>query len=107
VGRNETFFTQCTYSVIGFLNEPEEANMLELLHFASPPPQVWYLMSLSVLGLYSMNGGITNEYGAVGGIRIGKGNRSTRRQPAPVPRCPPQISHDLTRDQTQATKVGT
>jgi hypothetical protein len=34
--------------------------------------------------------------GAIGGMRIGRGNRSTRRKPAPVPLCPPQIPHDLT-----------
>jgi hypothetical protein len=26
-------------------------------------------------------------------------NRSTREKPVPVPLCPPQISHGLTRDQ--------
>jgi hypothetical protein len=36
-----------------------------------------------------------DDYGAVGGIRIGRGNRSTRRKPAPVPLCPPQVPHDL------------
>jgi hypothetical protein len=36
-----------------------------------------------------------DDYGAVGGMRIGRGNRSTRRKPAPVPLCPPQIPHDL------------
>jgi hypothetical protein len=39
---------------------------------------------------------INDDYGAVGGMRIGRGNRSTRRKPAPVPLCPPQIPHDLT-----------
>jgi hypothetical protein len=28
--------------------------------------------------------------GETGGMMIGKGNRSTRRKPAPVPLCPPQ-----------------
>jgi hypothetical protein len=41
--------------------------------------------------------------GAVGGMRIGKGNRSTQRKPAPVSLCPPQIPHDLTWDETWAT----
>jgi hypothetical protein len=31
------------------------------------------------------------DCGAVGRIKIGRGNRSTRRKPAPLPRCPPQI----------------
>jgi hypothetical protein len=30
-----------------------------------------------------------DECGVVGGMRIGKGNRSTRRKSAPVPLCPP------------------
>jgi hypothetical protein len=39
---------------------------------------------------------IDDECGAGGGMRIGKGDHSTRRKPAPVPLCPPQIPHDLT-----------
>jgi hypothetical protein len=35
--------------------------------------------------------GIDDGCGAVGGMRIGSRNRSTRRKPAPVPFCPPQI----------------
>jgi hypothetical protein len=34
-----------------------------------------------------------DECGAVGGMRICRGNRSTWRKPAPVPLCPPQIPH--------------
>jgi hypothetical protein len=30
--------------------------------------------------------------GEIGGM-IGRGTRSTRRKPAPVPLCPPQVSH--------------
>jgi hypothetical protein len=41
-----------------------------------------------------------------GGMRIGRGNRSSRRKPVLVPLCPPQIPHDLTRDRTQAAAVG-
>jgi hypothetical protein len=44
---------------------------------------------------------IDNECGEVGGMRIGRGNRNTRRKPAPVPLCPPQIPHDLTRHRTR------
>jgi hypothetical protein len=47
-----------------------------------------------------------DDYGAVGGMRIGKGNRSTRRKPAPVPLCPPGIPHDLTWVRTRAAAVG-
>jgi hypothetical protein len=30
----------------------------------------------------------------IGGMKIGMGNRSTQRNPAPAPLCPPQIPHD-------------
>jgi hypothetical protein len=36
-----------------------------------------------------------DDCGAIGGM-IGRGNQSTRRNPVPVPLCPPQIPHDLT-----------
>jgi hypothetical protein len=32
---------------------------------------------------------IEDECGAVGGMRIGRGNRNTRRKRASVPLCPP------------------
>jgi hypothetical protein len=38
---------------------------------------------------------IDDDYGTVGGMMISRGNCSTRRKPAPVPICPPQIPHDL------------
>jgi hypothetical protein len=47
-----------------------------------------------------------DEYGAVGGMRIGRENRSTRRKPTPVPLYPPQIPHDLTWARTRAAAVG-
>jgi hypothetical protein len=34
--------------------------------------------------------------GEFGGMMIARGNRRTRRKPAPVPLCPPQIPLDLT-----------
>jgi hypothetical protein len=34
------------------------------------------------------------EWGEIGGMKIGRGNRSTLRKPAPAPLCPPQIPHD-------------
>jgi hypothetical protein len=39
---------------------------------------------------------IDDDYGAVGGMRIGKGNRNTRRKRAPGPLFPPQIFSDET-----------
>jgi hypothetical protein len=46
------------------------------------------------------------DCGEIGGMKIGRGNRSTRRKPAPVPLCPPQIPHDQTQAWTRATAVG-
>jgi hypothetical protein len=40
----------------------------------------------------------------IGGM-IGRGNRTTRRKPAPVPLCPPQTPH-AARTQTWAAVVG-
>jgi hypothetical protein len=47
-----------------------------------------------------------DERGAVDGIRTGRGNRSTRRKPAPVTICPPQIPSELTWDRARAAAVG-
>jgi hypothetical protein len=46
-----------------------------------------------------------NDCGAIGGM-LGRGNRSTRRRPAPMLLCSPQIPHDLTRARIQADAVG-
>jgi hypothetical protein len=46
------------------------------------------------------------DCGAIGGMKISRGNRSTRRKPAPVPLRPPQIPHDLTLTRTWAAGVG-
>jgi hypothetical protein len=43
---------------------------------------------------------------AIGGMKFGTGNRSTRRKFAPAPLCPPQIPHDLTRTRTRSSAVG-
>jgi hypothetical protein len=47
-----------------------------------------------------------DECRAIGGM-LGRGNQSTRRKPAPVPLCLPQIPHDLTRARTRAAAMGT
>jgi hypothetical protein len=39
-------------------------------------------------------------------LSIGKGNRSTRRKPGPMPLCPPQIPHELTQARTRDAAVG-
>jgi hypothetical protein len=41
----------------------------------------------------------------IGGMMIGRGNKSTRRKPAPVPLRPPQTPH-VARTRTRAAAVG-
>jgi hypothetical protein len=47
-----------------------------------------------------------DKCGAVGGMKIGRGSRSTQRKRASVSFCPPQIPHDLTLARTRAVAVG-
>jgi hypothetical protein len=70
-------------------------------------------MGLSPLGTAATTGLLyqpqmidDGDCGTVGGMKIGRGNRSTRRKPVPVPLCPPQSPHDLTRARTRAAAVG-
>jgi hypothetical protein len=46
------------------------------------------------------------DCGEIGGMKIGSGNQSIRRKPAPVPLCPPQIPHGQTRARIRAAAVG-
>jgi hypothetical protein len=68
---------------------------------------------LSPLGTASTTGQLyqlrmidDGDYAAISGIKIEKGNQSTRRKPTPVPLFPPQIPHDLTWARTLAAAVG-
>jgi hypothetical protein len=56
--------------------------------------------------IYSIDNRTINEYGAVGGAIIGRGNRSIRRKPAAVPLGPPQILQDPTWYQSWFIAVG-
>jgi hypothetical protein len=46
------------------------------------------------------------DCGAIGEMKISRGNRSTQRKPAPASLCPPQIPLDQTQDQTRAAVEG-
>jgi hypothetical protein len=46
-----------------------------------------------------------DDCGAIGEMRIDRGNRNTRRKPAPVSLCPPQITYDLNRARARAAGV--
>jgi hypothetical protein len=43
--------------------------------------------------------------GEFDGMKIGRGNRSTRRYPAPAPHCPPQIPLDHSWKRTRTAAV--
>jgi hypothetical protein len=63
-------------------------------------------VQLSPLGTAGTTVQAPGDYddGEFGGM-IGKGNRSTRRKPAPVPLCPPQTPHAF-RMRTRAAAMG-
>jgi hypothetical protein len=61
---------------------------------------------LSPLGTAATTGLLYQPQMIDGGMKIGRGNRSTRRKPAPVPLCPPQIPHDLSWARNRAAAVG-
>jgi hypothetical protein len=46
---------------------------------------VRFFISWFSKGLHSLNEKMINEYGAVGGMRIGRGNGTTRKKTAPIP----------------------
>jgi hypothetical protein len=83
----------------------EQANTSVFILFS------WGVVRLSPLGtlatvlLYQPRM-IDDECGVAGGIRIGRGNRRTRRKPAPVPLCLPQVPHFLTWARTGAAAMG-
>jgi hypothetical protein len=74
-----------------------------ILFLSFSPHATWPLT-----GLLYQHRMIGDECGEVGGMRIGRVNRSTsnRRKPAPVPLCPPQILQDLTWARTRAAAMG-
>jgi hypothetical protein len=58
----------------------------------------WVRLSLLVLRpiglLYQPQMIGDDDCGEIGGMKISRGNRTTRRKPTPAPLCPPQIPHD-------------
>jgi hypothetical protein len=65
-----------------------------------------YITMPSISRLNSVVDKMTNAYEAVWGIIIGRGNRHTRRKPAPLPFCPLLIPHDLTCNPTRGHSGG-
>jgi hypothetical protein len=54
-----------------------------------------HLARRPLTGLFYQPRMMDDECRAVGGMRIARGNRSTRRKSAPMSLCPPQNPHDL------------
>jgi hypothetical protein len=69
---------------------------------------VWvgYLTTLTLQGLHIVDDVIVSVCGAMDGMRIGRGNRSTWRNPAPLSLCLPKIPYDLVWNRTLAAAVG-
>jgi hypothetical protein len=65
-----------------------------------------HLVRRPLTGLLYLPRTIDDECGAVGGMRIGRGNQSTRRKPAQAPLYATQIPHHLTWDRTRVAAVG-
>jgi hypothetical protein len=58
----------------------------------------WVLGTAATIGLLYQPLMIGDgDRGEIGGMKIGRGKRSTRRKHAPAPLCPPQIPHGYTR----------
>jgi hypothetical protein len=71
---------------------------------------LWGGVQLGPLGTAATNRPIVPapgdcEDGEIGGMMIGRRNRSIRRKPAPVPLCPPQTPH-AAGTRTRAAAVG-
>jgi hypothetical protein len=47
------------------------------------------------------------DCGAIGGMKIGRGNRNSWKNLTPEQFCPPQTPHDQTRAPTRAAALGT
>jgi hypothetical protein len=69
-----------------------------------PKPDIFLLMTVSVSKLFCVHDKMTNEYGAFGGMRIVKGNRSTRRKSDLLSFSPPQTPRDLNWDRLRGGK---
>jgi hypothetical protein len=64
-----------------------------------------YLTMLLISRLYSVDNRMISEYGTARGMRIGWGDQTYGRKPAPVPLGTPQIPHTLKWDGGWAAKA--
>jgi hypothetical protein len=79
-------FTQSSGSLIKLSNKP--AYFCIILSWMRLSPLG---TAATIVLLYQPQMLDDGDCGAVGGMKIGRGNRSTRRKPATLPRRPPQM----------------
>jgi hypothetical protein len=53
-------------------------------------------MTLSISKHRGIHDVLIREYGEISGMKTGRGNRSTRRKPAPLPLCSLQFPFEIT-----------
>jgi hypothetical protein len=76
------------------------------VHKSHPPVRILNQIDpVHTIPSSSVEDRLINKHWAAGWLRTGRGNRSTRRKPAQVPPCPPQISHDLNCDRSRTAAV--
>jgi hypothetical protein len=97
------------------LDRPASSQSLYRLRY---PVSTYFFIILSAVRLSQLGTAATTgllyqpqtiddgEYEAIGEMKTGWGNRSTRRKPAQAPLCPPQTPHDQTWARTRAAAVG-
>lgn len=105
VHRRRTYLvTACDFGALFCHDQPTEDKLNNFFLFRGV---VWgwvHLVHRPLIGLLHQHR-MMDEYGAYGGMRIGRGTR-TRRKPAPMQLCPPQIPHELIWGWTRAAAVG-
>jgi hypothetical protein len=106
-GRDRTFFFSVYHQIIPVLGPTEPSIQLEpdarLLGIT-----IFFLISHGVFRLSPLGTSATDdcEDGQFGRMKIGRGNRSTRRKPAQALHCPTQILLYQTWARTRAAAVG-
>jgi hypothetical protein len=65
-----------------------------------------HLVRRPLFGLLYQPRMIDDECAVLGGMRIGRGNRNTRRKRVPMTLCAPQIPYDLNWNATRARRGG-
>jgi hypothetical protein len=99
------------FSLFALFWKKKKLGLLDYLPFCLCPFAYFYILSgvrLSPLLAYCTSPQMIDDgdCGAIGGMEIGRGNRSTRRKSARMSVYPPQIPHDQIGARTRAASVG-